>query len=1129
MAKKMKKLLALVLVLALCAGQVAIPVAATENTEGTDPAPATSASESAPADSSAGSGSSGGSGSSSDNGSSGSSDKPAPSTGGGEPTRSEHTEVTTDPASGSQTTVTQVTTTDPATGTTTESTTTEVVTTSNGGTQTEMNKDWSSTTTQESSETQNGNPTIQTDTEIITTVTGSEDTIETITQEGDTTKTSGQIEGQESTDIDGTTVITTTETGVVVDHENVTDDTVTSGEWTDGETTNEDYAPGTVTTGEWVDGKIRPGEIVDEKTETGGGTITPEHNGDVPLNLKPNETWVTKTYDVELEDVANLPADTSKYTVSEKKDSQGNLIGWTVTYKEIVTTDPTPASSTVTDKGQWSETEKSKDTYINPGDYTVGSTTTGDDIDNLDNGESVTVTYEDIYVNGVYEGYRIIKTTTTKVTGDPTDEAVGTRTDAQRTENVGETQDAGFIMPDKPEEGITANEYGGETTVIVEEIQEDGQPRGYTVTTEIRNQDGVLLRTETRNIYGTDHTSQTTTVTDPTAERTTTTTLTTVTEVEEVRTIETTQAMELVKERLQTYKTTIVNENEVYQLVDTDDGMYFLYQGKMYQVEAIGSHGDATVKTLTPDKDLITAKDGSDLRNKNGTSTGLFSGYSNEDNDKFPDGYDFRYVGNGAASVLRVNYNDGSTTTNHQFALRDAKGNLHYVYCCDLDTSAVAGTYYEIENLKDSGYYSTDAGSDVVDHIRTIATNGFWATEGGKNTTGTLAAVKQLLKNYDKYFDADLTAVANSLTEGQALTATQAALWAFGNKGSTPDADDLVGTWKTTGAASDSEDERNVKALYKLLTSDLLKNDTADTSTDLLDTSDVKGSSITIHGEATNADGSTKTVGGKTVYNTDVTLELAVIKSDLTGNLKVVVMQDGKKVKEVQLVTEDSNLFGKIIADGKEVGASYTIKNLELIEGVNFTLNLEGTQNLKEGVYLYTANGGDTTSQTFVGVASGKRDVDLEVDLVFNVEDPEISYKRTKTTELREDTQTGTQTSNRTDRKVNTKTVRSGDTKTTSSHAIDVVATITKTETRKSVTKEDRSWKAFYEYLLTITRGGDEEDTGRRDGKGITILDEEVPLAKAPKTGDLSGIWLAISGLSLGGVVLLNHKRKEDI
>ena len=39
---------------------------------------------------------------------------------------------------------------------------------------------------------------------------------------------------------------------------------------------------------------------------------------------------------------------------------------------------------------------------------------------------------------------------------------------------------------------------------------------------------------------------------------------------------------------------------------------------------------------------------------------------------------------------------------------------------------------------------------------------------------------------------------------------------------------------------------------------------------------------------------------------------------------------------------------------------------------------------------------------------------------------------------------------------------------------------------------------------------------------------EQVPLAKAPKTGDLSGIWAVLSGFSLGGMALLNAKRKEE-
>ena len=55
----------------------------------------------------------------------------------------------------------------------------------------------------------------------------------------------------------------------------------------------------------------------------------------------------------------------------------------------------------------------------------------------------------------------------------------------------------------------------------------------------------------------------------------------------------------------------------------------------------------------------------------------------------------------------------------------------------------------------------------------------------------------------------------------------------------------------------------------------------------------------------------------------------------------------------------------------------------------------------------------------------------------------------------------------------------------------------------------------------------DWEPTPINEGE-VEILDEEVPLAAAPKTGDLSGLWAAISGLSLGGITFLNRKRKEE-
>ena len=47
------------------------------------------------------------------------------------------------------------------------------------------------------------------------------------------------------------------------------------------------------------------------------------------------------------------------------------------------------------------------------------------------------------------------------------------------------------------------------------------------------------------------------------------------------------------------------------------------------------------------------------------------------------------------------------------------------------------------------------------------------------------------------------------------------------------------------------------------------------------------------------------------------------------------------------------------------------------------------------------------------------------------------------------------------------------------------------------------------------------------DGE-IEIPDEEVPLAAAPKTGDISALWMALSGLSASGFFFLGRKRKDE-
>lgn len=55
---------------------------------------------------------------------------------------------------------------------------------------------------------------------------------------------------------------------------------------------------------------------------------------------------------------------------------------------------------------------------------------------------------------------------------------------------------------------------------------------------------------------------------------------------------------------------------------------------------------------------------------------------------------------------------------------------------------------------------------------------------------------------------------------------------------------------------------------------------------------------------------------------------------------------------------------------------------------------------------------------------------------------------------------------------------------------------------------------------------GGNKGTATSDGDGlIDIFDEDVPLADVPKTGDISALWMALSSLSAGGLLLLKKRK----
>ena len=272
---------------------------------------------------------------------------------------------------------------------------------------------------------------------------------------------------------------------------------------------------------------------------------------------------------------------------------------------------------------------------------------------------------------------------------------------------------------------------------------------------------------------------------------------------------------------------------------------------------------------------------------------------------------------------------------------------------------------------------------------------------------------------------------------------------------------------------------------------------------------------LTIKEKATDSDGSVKvdSNSGNEKYVTDLTFSLDVKKSDITGNLKITVVdQYGNTLAERQLATDDSNFLGQLLAEDTAGSGTYTIKDLEIAEGVTVSLNLSGTQNLNQGVYLYTA-AVYSDSQTFVGIASGERTVDLSVNMKFSVTDPQAQVKNTTNTWTEEETVTKAYT--KTD---NYAQYQEG---TESSETVvvttEVYGTTVKTDVTTKTTDKHRDWEYEYKYKLKPIDGDDEF---------YNIPDEEVPLANAPKTGDISLIWVILSGLSAGGLVLL--RKRED-
>ncbi len=731
----------------------------------------------------------------------------------------------------------------------------------------------------------------------------------------------------------------------------------------------------------------------------------------------------------------------------------------------------------------------------------------------------------------------------------------------------------GFVMPDSsrlPTAGTTQNPDGTTTVVTVMEMIDTkgefttvGQPMGYTISTITYDADGNPLKTNMQKLYGTASTTTTTTTIDPTTMEITTTTTVIHRDIEEIRAKQHSRDVDVLVSKNQDFKTTVVTEQDAYQLVETAGGMFFLYQGQMFAVEEMENHGTTTNYDVASGStvDLDTYGKSDDIQNngyanwKGEKNDHLLTGDGNTKTDTKEDGT-YTHVGAGYVSTFFLEDGKGKLHQAQQFMIKDGN-KIRYVYCVELNTSATGGAYKvfsdksdnnkrndigNIDNQKknDKGEYEdydnyiTD---DNAENLRSVAINGFWGTEAG---IGSLSAVKDLLRRNN------LGTVADSITAGEALAATQAAFWEYGSatdakfSGSFVALDNNVGRANTNGT--------NIVALKNLLVS-LAGLDASDGRTgaaQAINKDSVTGSSITLNNQVSDGNGGvkqlTQTITKKDnttetitsdAYNTDVSFTLAVSNTSINGNMTVTLSQGDRKIGTYRLAGEDAGLIssiGRVRADGNGV---YTIPGVEIAEGVEVTLKLEGTQHLDDGIYIYN----NERLQDFVGLASKDHNVALKFGLKFNVTDPSFNDGDVTTTGYRDDKAVSTKMEKRTD----TTDVTYRKNYTEDSTSYEQTRTILATETVITVedtrTKEEMTWEEYRrEYVPTPIN--DEDGGGNvpllnellpMEANGLNvILDEAVPLAAAPATGDGTVLWGAMGLLSMIGSSFLGRKKKED-
>lgn len=1208
MAKKMRRWIAFLLALVLCVGQLAVPsMAAEEESNLMTP----------------------------------SSVEVDPET--GVTTVTFKTE-TTDPETGVTTTKTETEITDPSTGAVTKGTSTETektdVTNDGAHVETKGTQEGVKNTTYPEENSTEGKSDVKVEKETTENSEGSSSQVIDTQPSGPNEQTTTVTENGEQKSETKTTTTTTTTTDDVKkddpiyehvgstvpgDVETKSDNTEQDGQWQEGDLSNQT---------QWVDGKPVEGTDVTDpekgETVTGENVVlndTLKNEEDVKVELKPDGKWYQGTVDVTTEKLLSgeygifNPDDHEGSEITTVTDNSGRIVKVTVVDTDGTVTTIEASNNeegvtgwmvtTVTE--QHGERQQQGEIKENATEVQNGTTTEfirdasseaevakGTQETKDENGNTVKTTVERIEENGEIK-YRTTEDTIT-VTEVVTTAPVDSQTHEDHYQEVTDKEEKGFrpvAAEEIPQEvvGEVREEEGVQfqVNVTVEPIVADANSQwvkegyvqegaiiGYRSLTTKTSPENNYSRTETREIYGTAYSVNVTTTTDPHTLETHVITTTTDRKIQDQYFSQKTRKMDVDLEKTDNYETTIFTEEDIYTILDAEDGSYFEINGMMGVVVGtvqLENNYSIASGTIAKDKNgnwylksTTVPMTGEDLRPS--------SQFSNNYNGQFKVGsgsnqWNGTYTGkNGEWVQIGRGLYGGFTTwdesasnsnlsgrhTPQQYMIYNGK-EVRFVYCVELNTSAPSGSYYGTDKKSDEEngeavWFKPDGtpSEGTVEKIRIIATNGFWGTQSG---VGSLQAVKDLLIKYN-YAD-----VAERLTEGMAMAGTQLGLWEYGNTSNGKEFKDTykkdkngnlltdvnglyIGngdyvTWDdSTNAAPTAQVKEDIAVVRNLLIA-LAEGTLEGGKTEQITADSITGGAIIVKEQVINESTGelVKDDEGNIKYSADVQMKMDITTSSINGDLvlKVYNYKD-EMIGSYRLAGDDDfSMFDlvttRIYPDENGV---YTLENLELFENRPITLNLDGIQQMDDGVYIYT----NKNMQDFVGLATQENRVDLEVTMQFEVVDPEVSHVSTTSTQKRTDSITSTATADRTDKAVFVRTVVTEQQLTQTTTRKYIRSKITTKEIQKEMTMELFQWDSRYENTLTTVN--DEDGNGWGDffaafmipvneifNNDLTIPEEPVPLAAAPKTGDLSLMWAMFSLLSLAGAAALFVDKKKSV